>query len=122
MKTKIYEAWKEHVEMWKSKFQHIQLQAFIERLQSWMTTTEAIKTPLSTPWEKYKNNFAKKNIDLCYVQEVINRMQQDGSPITTTEEREQLCFIKNKYWLPMNTSLYKLLSFLKHGNHTLPKS
>ncbi len=122
MKTKIYEARKQHVEIRKSKFQHIQLQAFIERIQSWMSSEEAINTPRSTPWEKYKNSFIKKNIDLYYVKEVIGRMQQDGIPVTTPAEREQLCFIKNKYWLPMNTSLFKLLSFLKNAHHTPTKT
>lgn len=122
MKTKIYEARKQHVEMWKSKFQHIQLQAFIERIQSWMSSEEAINTPRSTPWEKYKMSFIKKNEDLYYVKEVIGRMQQDGDPVTTAFEIEQLGLIKAKHWLQNNISLYKLLSFLKNAHYTLPKT
>ena len=121
MKTKIYEARKQHVEIRKPKFQHIQLQAFIERIQSWMSSEEAINTPKSTPWEKYKMSFIKKNEDLYYVKEVIGRMQQDWNPVTTDFEREKLWLIKAKHWLQNNISLYKLLSFLKNAHYITNK-
>ena len=113
MKTKIYEARKQHCELFKGKTQHIQLQAFIERLNNWMSIEEAIKKPRDYRWAKYKQFVFKAHDDLWFVKEVIQRMQQDWNPTTTAYEREKLWLIKAKHWLPANTSLYKLLSFLK---------
>lgn len=121
MKTKIYEARKQHCELFKWKTQHIQLQAFIERLNAWRDLTKAIITPRSLAWRKYKHYFYKQSDDLTFVKEVINRMQQDWNPVTTSFEREQLGLIKAKHWLPVNTSLYKLLSFLKNAHYITNK-
>lgn len=120
MKTTIYEAWKKHTYLFKS--QHVQYQAFIERIRNWMTLEEATNTPRSHAWRKYKHYFYKQNDDLTFCKEVINRMQQDSDPVTTPFEREQLGLIKAKHWLQNNISLYKLLSFLKNAHYTLPKT
>lgn len=121
MKTKIYEARKQHCELFKGKTQHIQLQAFIERLNAWRELTKATNTPRSLAWRKYKHYFYKQSDDLTFVKEVINRMQQDGDPVTTVFEREKLWLIKAKHWLQNNISLYKLLSFLKNAHYITNK-
>lgn len=120
MQTKIYEARKEHIRLFKTQW--VQLQAFIERLNNWMDILKAIKTPRSHAWRKYKHYFYKQSDDLTFVNSVINRMQQDGDPVTTAFEIEQLGLIKAKHWLQNNISLYKLLSFLKNAHYTLPKT
>lgn len=119
MKTKIYEARKQHISLHKP--QHIQLQAFIERLNNWMSIEEAIKKPRDYRWAKYKQFVFKAHDDLWFVKEVIQRMQQDWNPTTTVYEREKLWLIKAKHWLPANTSLYKLLSFLKNAHYITNK-
>ena len=121
MKTKIYEARKQHCELFKWKTQHIQLQAFIERLNAWRELTKAVITPRSHAWRKYKHYFYKQNDDLTFCKEVINRMQQDSDPVTTPFEKEQLGLIKAKHWLQNNISLYKLLSFLKNAHYITNK-
>ena len=120
MQTKIYEARKQHTYLFKS--QHVQYQAFIERIRNWMTLEEATNTPRSLAWRKYKHYFYKQNDDLTFVNSVINRMQQDGDPVTTMFEREKLWLIKAKHWLQNNISLYKLLSFLKNAHYTPTKT
>jgi len=86
-----------------------------------MTIEEATNTPRSLDWRKYKHYFYKQNDDLTFVKEVINRMQQDGDPVTTAFEIEQLGLIKAKHWLQNNISLYKLLSFLKNAHYITNK-
>lgn len=87
-----------------------------------MTLDEAIKKPRDNRWQKYKSFYFWWETDLNYVQKVLRRMQSDCNPVTNFEERERLGIIKAKHWLPVNTSLYKLLSFLKNAHYTLPKS
>lgn len=121
MKTKIYEAWKQHCELFKWKTQHIQLQAFIERLNNWMTLNEAIQKPRDYRWQKYKWFQFWWETDLQYIQKVLKRMQSDCNHLTTPEERERLWIIKAKHWLQNNISLYKLLSFLKNAHYITNK-
>lgn len=122
MKTKIYEAWKRHIDLYKSKTEHVQLEAFRERIESWMSIEEAIYKKKDWRWMKYKPFLFVADNDLVFVKEVIQRMQMDWNTMTTRYERERLWLIKAKHWLRENTSLLKLLSYLKNGNNTLSKS
>lgn len=125
MKKEIYEWWKKHVALYPLTRDHVQFKWFIERVEIfWMSIKEAINKKKDGRWNNnnYNQYNFKSNNDLDFTKEVIQRMQLNWSPIITEYERERLSIIKAKNWLPINTSLLKLLSYLKNGNNTLSKS
>lgn len=54
MKKEIHEARKKHCDLFKSNVDHIQLQAFIERIENWMSIEKAIITPKNYRSTKYQ--------------------------------------------------------------------
>jgi len=95
-------------------------QALVERLENGRSIEDTINTDNGKNW-KYTMKFTSENY-IERMEKIRNKKLLSHREKYTREEQNYFESIKIKYWLPTNTTLLQLLSFLKNADHTLPKT